>query len=102
MKETGADVIGLDWRIPLDAGLAELGYAARCREISIPCCSSRMERKSTLARKTCCDRPPAVPATSSISATAFLPETPVENVKDLSEFVHEHSADDRVAAKAER
>ena len=38
MQETGAEVIGLDWRIPLDEGWKSLGFTARCREISIPCC----------------------------------------------------------------
>ena len=38
--ETGAEVIGLDWRIPLDEGWRRLGIEARCREISIRFCYS--------------------------------------------------------------
>jgi uroporphyrinogen decarboxylase len=38
MQETGAEVIGLDWRIPLDTGWQSLGSKARCRAISIRCC----------------------------------------------------------------
>ena len=36
MSETGADVIGLDWRIPLDAGWKAVGHAAPFRATSIP------------------------------------------------------------------
>ena len=36
MSQTGAEVIGLDWRIPLDQGGAISNIAALCRAISIP------------------------------------------------------------------
>ena len=38
MKETGADVIGLDWRIPLDEGWSRSNTPPPCKAISIPYC----------------------------------------------------------------
>ena len=39
MRETGAEVIGLDWRVPLDEGWRMLGRGARCKAIStLSCC----------------------------------------------------------------
>ena len=60
MQETGAEVIGLDWRIPLDTGWQSLVSKARCKAISIPCCSSpigknsksRARRHSAASRRT--------------------------------------------------
>src|SRR5580693_1162339 len=39
MNETGAEVIGLDWRIPLDEGWRTLGHSCGVQAISIRCCS---------------------------------------------------------------
>ena len=93
MKETGADVIGLDWRIPLDEGWARLGSqvrrAGKSRSGSSFC---RLEGTEVARAKIFCAAPLGVPATSSISATEFLPETPVDNVKNLARFVQEYSA----------
>jgi len=36
MASTGADVIGLDWRQPLDEGWRAVGHSHACRGISIP------------------------------------------------------------------
>ena len=36
--ETGAEVIGVDWRVPIDEGWRSIGMKARCRGTLIRCC----------------------------------------------------------------
>jgi uroporphyrinogen decarboxylase len=91
MKETAAEVIGLDWRIPLDQGWKAVGnnqgvqgnldpvlLFADWKEIK-----SRAEEILRLARG----------RNGHIFnlGHGILPETPVENVKNLARFVQEHS-----------
>ncbi len=93
MQETGAEVIGLDWRIPLEWDGRVSATKARCRAISIPCCSSPNGKRSNRAPKMFCARLADAPATSLILGHGILQETPVENVKALCAFVREHSAE---------
>jgi uroporphyrinogen decarboxylase len=92
MKQTGAEVIGLDWRIPLDEGWRLLNFQgavqgnldpvllfAEWKEIR-----SRAQNILTLAT----NRPGHI----FNLGHGILPETPVENVKRLCQFVQEHSA----------
>ena len=53
MAAAGGDVIGLDWRIPLDEGWAEVAATAPCRATSTPPCCSRRGRSSRRRRSTC-------------------------------------------------
>jgi uroporphyrinogen decarboxylase len=91
MKETAAEVIGLDWRIPLDQGWKAVGnnqgvqgnldpvlLFADWKEIK-----ARAEEILRLARG----------RNGHIFnlGHGILPETPVENVKNLARFVQEHS-----------
>ena len=79
MRETGADVLGLDWRIPArpKAGSSLGRAAAPSRATSTPSAlfapqdvlEARVEEVLRL-------RPPAAPATSSTSATASYPAPP--------------------------
>jgi len=91
MKETGADVVGLDWRIPLDEGWERLDYQpavqgnldpvllfAEWKEIK-----SRAEEILRLAD--------GRPGHIFNLGHGILPETPVENVKNLAQFVQEYS-----------
>jgi uroporphyrinogen decarboxylase len=92
MKETGAEVIGLDWRIPLDEGWRSLEHRCAVQGNLDPVLlfaewkelKSRAENILHLA--------------DGRSGHIFnlghgiLPETPVENVKNLARFVQEHSA----------
>ena len=70
MAAAGGDVIGLDWRIPLDEGWARVGATGRCRATSIPPCCSARGSGSRRRRATCSPAPAAGPGTSSTSATA--------------------------------
>ena len=92
-RRPGAEVIGLDWRIPLDEGWRVVGHRSlRCREISIRCCCSRLARVEGARGSIFCAWPTPAPDTSSTSGMAFCRNTPVDNVKNLAQFVHEFTA----------
>jgi uroporphyrinogen decarboxylase len=90
MKQTGAEVIGLDWRIPLDQGWDAVGTGAvqgnldpvllfaDWKEIEV--------RASDILR-----RAGGRPGHIFNLGHGILPETPVENVKALARFVQQYS-----------
>ena len=92
MQETGADVIGLDWRIPLDEGwlLLENRGAIQGNLDPVVLFSDWKQVKSRAKE--------ILNLASGRSGHIFnlghgiLPETPVENVKALAAYVQEHSA----------
>jgi len=92
MNETGADVIGLDWRIPLDKGWRDLNHRCAVQGNLDPVLlfadwkelKSRAEQILHLAA----GRPGHV----FNLGHGILPETPVENVKNLARLVQEYSA----------
>jgi uroporphyrinogen decarboxylase len=92
MQQTGADVIGLDWRIPLDQGWATLNH--RCAvQGNLDPVALFADRKQVLARaedilKLAEGRPGHI----FNLGHGILPETPVENVQALVEHVKEFSA----------
>jgi uroporphyrinogen decarboxylase len=92
MNETGADVIGLDWRIPLDRGWSELEHRCAVQGNLDPALlfanwkelKSRAENVLQLAG--------GRPGHIFNLGHGILPETPVENVKNLARFVQEYAA----------
>lgn len=91
MKETGADVIGLDWRIPLDEGRARLGGGAVQGNLDPVTLFSDWEQVRLRAQEII-DRAAGRPGHIFNLGHGILPETPVENVKALAAYVREHSA----------
>jgi uroporphyrinogen decarboxylase len=97
MNETRAEVIGLDWRIPLDAGWAALDHRCGVQGNLDPVLlfadwkelKSRAEHILQLAA--------GRPGHIFNLGHGILPETPVENVKDLTRFVQEYSATNPLA-----
>ena len=91
MKETGAEVIGLDWRIPLDEGWRQMNFQGAVQGNLDPVLlfadwkelKSRAEGILTLAA--------GRPGHIFNLGHGILPETPVDNVKRLCQFVQEHS-----------
>lgn len=89
MKQTEADVIGLDWRIPLDVGWKQVGGAVQGNLDPAVLFSSwkqiEFSTRDILAR--------ADGRAGHIFnlGHGILPETPVENVKRLASFVQEFS-----------
>jgi len=92
MQDTGADVIGLDWRIPLDEGWARLDYECAVQGNLDPVLlfADWKELKSRAAD--ILHRAAGRPGHIFNLGHGILPETPVENVKNLARFVQENSA----------
>jgi uroporphyrinogen decarboxylase len=91
MRETGANVIGLDWRIPLDEGWRSLGYECGVQGNLDPVLlfadSKELKSRAEDILRQAAGRPGHI----FNLGHGILPETPVENVKALAEFVQEHS-----------
>ncbi len=92
MKETGADVIGLDWRIHLDTGWDAVGSGAVQGNLDpVLLFADWKEIKSRAAE--ILRRAGGRPGHIFNLGHGILPETPVENVKALAAFVREYSAE---------
>jgi uroporphyrinogen decarboxylase len=91
MKETGADVIGLDWRVPLDVGWQTIGYRGAVQGNLDPAVLfADREHRQTCAREIL-DRAGGRRGHIFNLGHGILPETPVENVKELVRWVQEYS-----------
>ena len=92
MKESGAEVIGLDWRIPLDEGWTRLDHAAAVQGNLDPVLlfADWIELKSRA--EDVLRRAGGRAGHIFNLGHGILPETPVENVKNLARFVQEYSS----------
>jgi uroporphyrinogen decarboxylase len=89
MKETGADVIGLDWRIPLDQGWKAVGTGAvqgNLDPVLLFAGWKEIEKNARAILRRADGRPGHI----FNLGHGILPETPVENVKALARFVQEY------------
>ena len=91
MSESGAEVIGLDWRVPLDEGWRTLGHnhAVQGNLDPVTLFASWIEVKQRTENilRLADGRPGHI----FNLGHGILPHTPVDNVKNLAEFVHEFS-----------
>jgi uroporphyrinogen decarboxylase len=91
MQETGADVIGLDWRIPLDEGWSRINHQAAVQGNLDPVLMfadwSEVKSRAADVLRRAAGRPGHI----FNLGHGILPETPVENVKNLARFVQEYS-----------
>jgi uroporphyrinogen decarboxylase len=92
MKETGADVIGLDWRIPLDEGWVKLGDRGAVQGNLDPVVLFSDWPEIEVRTREILRRAGGRAGHIFNLGHGILPETPVENVKRLAEFVQEYSA----------
>src|SRR5436305_2630417 len=92
MKETGADVIGLDWRIPLDEGWSRLDHATAVQGNLDPVLLFLEWNELKSRAQNILEQAAARPGHIFNLGRGILPETPVEHVKDLARFVQEYSA----------
>ena len=92
MKETGADVIGLDWRIPLDDGWARLDHKCAVQGNLDPVLLFADWKEIKPRAEDILRRAAGRPGHIFNLGHGILPETPVENVKNLARFVQEYSA----------
>ena len=91
MKETGADVIGLDWRIPLDEGWARLSHGAAVQGNLDPVLLFADWKELKGRAEEILRRAAGRPGHIFNLGHGILPETPVDNVKNLARLVQEYS-----------
>jgi len=93
LRQTGADVIGLDWRIQLDYAWAQLGSGLAVQGNLDPMTLfapwPRIEQRAAAIL----DRAAGRPGHIFNLGHGILTETPVDHVARLAEFVHEYSSD---------
>jgi len=90
MKNTEAQVIGLDWRIPLDEGWHAVGSGAvqgNLDPVTLFADWKEIEPRAEEILRLAAGRPGHI----FNLGHGILPETPVENVKSLAKFVQEYS-----------
>ena len=92
MSETGAEVIGLDWRIPLDEGWTRLGHRCAVQGNLDPVLLFADWKELKSRAEDIIRRAAGRPGHIFNLGHGILPETPVENVKKLARFVQEFSA----------
>jgi uroporphyrinogen decarboxylase len=97
MNETGADVIGLDWRIPLDQGWRSLEYRCAVQGNLDPVLLfadwKELKARAEYILSLAAGRPGHI----FNLGHGILPETPVENVKNLARLVQEYSPSNSAA-----
>jgi len=97
MKQTGAEVIGLDWRVPLDQGWQSVGTGAVQGNLDPVLLFADWKELRTRAEEILL-RAAGCPGHIFNLGHGILPETPVENVKALAKFVQEHSSASSVSS----
>jgi uroporphyrinogen decarboxylase len=91
MNETGAEVIGLDWRIPLDQGWSALNHRCAVQGNLDPVLLFADWKELKFRAENILRQAAARPGHIFNLGHGILPETPVENVKNLARFVPEYS-----------
>jgi uroporphyrinogen decarboxylase len=99
MKKTGADVIGLDWRIRLDEGWENVGGAVQGNLDPVTLFADWNTIKSRA--EDVLKRAAGHPGHIFNLGHGILPNTPVRNVIDLANFVHDFSSKFKPAAKVD-
>lgn len=90
MKQTGAEVIGLDWRIPLDEGWNAVGSGAVQGNLDPVLLFADWKEIKARAEEIL-RRSAGRPGHIFNLGHGILPETPVENVKALARLVQEYA-----------
>ena len=91
MKETGADVIGLDWRVPLDDGWRGLGWQGAVQGNLDPVTLFAGWKEIKVRAADILKRAAGRPGHIFNLGHGILPETPVDNVKALAAFVRDQA-----------
>lgn len=92
LKETGAEVIGVDWRIPLDAAWRSIGFRGAVQGNLDPVLLFAGWNEIRGRAEDVLRRGHGHQGHVFNLGHGILPETPVDNVKALADFVHEYSA----------
>jgi uroporphyrinogen decarboxylase len=102
MNETEADVIGLDWRVPFNEGWKLLDNRPAVQGNLDPVTLFGDWELVKERAKHILDQAEGRPGHIFNLGHGILPQTPVENVKNLAKFVQEYSAQLRGAAAGTR
>ncbi len=89
MKETGAEVIGVDWRIPLDVAWKSLDFRGAVQGNLDPVLLFAGKKELLARAEEILRQAGGRPGHIFNLGHGILPETPVENVRALVEFVRE-------------
>lgn len=92
MNETGAEVIGLDWRIRLDEGWRSLEYRCAVQGNLDPVLLFADWKELKSRAEDILRRATGRPGHIFNLGHGILPETPVQNVKNLARLVQDYSA----------
>lgn len=92
LRQVGADVLGLDWRVRLDEGWAALGHNVAVQGNLDPMTLHGPWEAIERRARDIIDRAAGRPGHIFNVGHGILTETPVENVRRLVEFVQEYSA----------
>src|SRR5260370_13495115 len=92
MKETGAEVIGVDWRFPLDEAWKSLTFSGAVQGNLDPVLLFAGQKELRARADAILRQAGGRPGHIFNLGHGILPETPVENVRALVEFVREQSA----------
>jgi uroporphyrinogen decarboxylase len=102
MNETAADVIGLDWRVPLDEGWKLLNHRPAVQGNLDPVLLFAEWDEVKQRARNILDLADNRPGHIFNLGHGILPKTPVENVKKLASFVQEYSAQRRQSVAGTR
>ncbi len=91
MRDAGSDVVGLDWRVPLDEGWRRLGYEVSVMgnldPVALFANQKELLSRAGIILKLAAGRPGHI----FNLGHGILPGTPVENVIAVIEYVHQTS-----------
>jgi uroporphyrinogen decarboxylase len=99
MSETGAEVVGLDWRIPLDEGWRGVGHdhavQGNLDPVTLFASWNEVRERAENILRLADGRPGHI----FNLGHGILPHTPVDNVRNLANFVHEFSTAELAARR---
>jgi uroporphyrinogen decarboxylase len=90
MKDDGATIIGLDWRTPIDAAWTRVGHDLGVQGNLDPAVMTAPWNVVQDAAQDILDRVAGRPGHVFNLGHGLMPQTPVDNIERLVEFVHAH------------
>jgi uroporphyrinogen decarboxylase len=92
MREAGGDVLGADWRIPLDEAWARIGHDRGIQGNLDPTLLLGPRERLLNGARDVLARAGGMPGHIFNLGHGILPSTPVQNVQELARFVHQQTA----------
>ncbi|HEY1271522.1 MAG TPA: uroporphyrinogen decarboxylase [Terriglobales bacterium] len=98
MKKTGADVIGIDWRVPIDEGWRSMNFEGAVQGNLDPVVLFADWKEVRTRAEDVLKRADGRNGHIFNLGHGILPETPVDNVKALAKFVREYRREGTASA----